>query len=107
MDTKAIKQTENDLTAVKNFLENCRKLYRTEPIEIDEKEFLHIEGLGLCENCYELPNGRIFQGSPELQLGLKGYFIKVADKHFTFIDDPYMTADEVLEKINTSLKLKR
>jgi hypothetical protein len=106
MDTRTKKQRENDLAAVRNFIKECRAVYRMSPVEITEERFLNIEELGLCENCHELPNGRMYQGSPPLEYGLKGYFVKIADKYFTFIDDPDMTADEVLEKINTSLKLK-
>jgi hypothetical protein len=107
MDTRTKKQKEKDLAAVKNFIKECQDIYRVSPFEIDAEQFLKIEELGLCENCHELPNGRMYQGSPSVAYGLKVYFVKIADKYFSLIDDPDMTADEMLEKINISLKLEK
>jgi hypothetical protein len=106
MDTRKKKQKDDDLAAVKNYVKEVKQLSKMSPVEIGEERFLNIEELGLCENCHKLPNGRMFQGTPPLAFGLKSYFVKMGDKYFSLIDDPDMTVDEILEKINTSLKLK-
>jgi hypothetical protein len=100
------KAKKDDLTAVENFIKRAIELSRVSPIEIDENDFLEIEALELCENCHALPNGRMFQGFPPEKMGLKCYFVKIADEYFAFIDEPNMTPNAVLEMINTFFKIE-